>query len=578
MDFRRMTRVYWVVWAVVALLAILSWPLTAHDQNGTISGTVTAPSHSAVASVTVTARNTETNSVHSATTNEDGLYRLVELPAGNYVLTFEKPGFKVAKFAGVALTVGQILTVDESLEIGAVSATVEVQASIVPPIELESAQISNLVDAKRMTELPLLVRDPYSLVLLSPGVTQSNSGLGGFSANGASERSNNFLLDGVDNNDTEVPGIPGGLNSLNPDSTREFRVITNNYAAEYGRNNGAVIEAITKSGTNQIHGTAYEFGRYNAMGARDFFNPATGDNGGPQNPYIPNQFGASAGGPIKKDKTFWFGNYEGQRYVTSITNASTVPTAAFKTGIFTITQDAQGNPITPVNVDVSQPNSANNARGLPLAPNIKKILALYPTPNGPAVNDISSVLFFPSASRQRVDDFTIAIDHSANSKNQVFFRYSYNRFTDPNAFHDDFLPGGLGATATYQRTQGASIGLTTTLRSNLVNEFHFGANRTNLQFTCTGTSLFDSFGNLDSIGRGPDYLLPSISGFGCVGLTGDSNGQTRYTGTYQTIDGVSYTRGKHAFKFGGEFRATYSNSFDDFSTRQALDLSAFSNF
>ena len=582
MDFRRTTRVYWVVWAVVALLAVLSWPLTSHAQNATISGTVTDPSHSAVASVTVTARNTETNSVHSATTNEDGLYRLVELPAGNYVLTFEKPGFKVAKFAGVALTVGQILTVDESLEIGAVSATVEVQASIVPPIELESAQISNLVDAKRMTELPLLVRDPYSLVLLSPGVTQSNSGLGGFSANGASERSNNFLLDGVDNNDTEVPGIPGGLNSLNPDSTREFRVITNNYAAEYGRNNGAVIEAITKSGTNQIHGTAYEFGRYNAMGARDFFNPATGDNGGPQNPYIRNDFGASAGGPIKKDKTFWFGNYEGQRYVTSITNASTVPTAAFKTGIFTITQDARGNPITPVNVDVSQPNSANNALGLPLDPNIKKILALYPTPNGPAVNDISGVLFFPSASRQRVDDFTIAIDHSANSKNQVFFRYSYNRFTDPNAFHDDFLPGGLGATATYQRTQGAAIGLTTTLRNNLVNEFHFGANRTNLQFNCTGTNIFDSFGNLDSLSRGPDYSISGIGsfsspGFGCLTL-GDSNGQARFTGTYQTIDGISYTRGKHAFKFGGEFRAAYSNSFDDFSTRQLLDFSAFREF
>jgi len=577
MDFRRMTRVYWVVWAAVALIAVLGWPLRSLAQNATISGSVTDPSHSPVTSVIVTARNTETNSVHSDVTNEDGIYRLVELPAGTYVLTFEKSGFKVAKFAGVTLTVGQIFTVDASLEIGTVSSSVEVQASVVPPIELENAQISNVVDAKRMNDLPLLVRDPYSLVLLSPGVTQSNSSLGGFSANGASERSNNFLLDGVDNNDTEVPGIPSGLNSLNPDSTQEFRVITNNYAAEYGRNNGAIIEAITKSGTNQIHGTAYEFGRYNAMGARDFFNPAEGPNGGPQNPYIRNDFGASAGGPIKKDRTFWFGNYEGQRYVTSITNTSTVPTAAFKTGKFTITQDQKGNPITPVNVDVSQANSANNAQGLPLDPNIQKILALYPNPNGPAVNDISGTLFFPSASRQRVDDFTIAIDHSANSKNQVFVRYSYNRFTDPNPFHDDFLPGGLGAVATYQRTQGAAIGLTTTLRSNLVNEFHFGANRTNLQFTCTGTSVFDSFGNLDSVGRGPDYFLPSISGFGCLTL-GDSNGQARFTGTYQTIDGISYTRGKHAFKFGGEFRAAYSNSFDNFNTRQSLDFSAFSNF
>ncbi|HWN74588.1 MAG TPA: carboxypeptidase regulatory-like domain-containing protein, partial [Candidatus Udaeobacter sp.] len=256
------------------LILVLCSPKNSFAQNATITGTVADPSQAPVVSATVTARNTETNASHSAFTNEFGLYRLVELPAGQYVLTFEKSGFKVAKFAGVTLTVGQILTVDENLEIGTVSSTVEVQASIVPPIELENAQISNLVDAKRMTDLPLLVRDPYSLVLLSPGVTQSNSGLGGFSANGTSERSNNFLLDGVDNNDTEVPGIPGGLNSLNPDSTQEFRVITNNYAAEYGRNNGAVIEAITKSGSNQIHGTAYEFGRYNALGARDFFNPA----------------------------------------------------------------------------------------------------------------------------------------------------------------------------------------------------------------------------------------------------------------------------------------------------------------
>ena len=563
------------------LILVLCSPKNSLAQNATITGTVADQSQAPVVSVTVTARNTETNASHSAFTNESGLYRLVELPAGQYVLTFEKSGFKVAKFAGVTLTVGQILTVDENLEIGTVSSTVEVQASIVPPIELENAQISNLVDAKRMTDLPLLVRDPYSLVLLSPGVTQSNSGLGGFSANGTSERSNNFLLDGVDNNDTEVPGIPGGLNSLNPDSTQEFRVITNNYAAEYGRNNGAVIEAITKSGSNQIHGTAYEFGRYNALGARDFFNPAQGPSGGPQNSYVRNDFGASAGGPIKKDKTFWFGNYEGQRFVTSLTNTSTVPTAAFKTGKFTITQDQNGNPITPVNVDVSQPNSANNAVGLALDPNIQKILALYPNPNGPAVNDVSALLFFPSASRQRVDDFTIKVDHNINTKNILSVRYSYNRFTDPDAFHDDFLPGDLGATATYQRTQGASIGLTTTLRSNLVNEFRFGANRTNLQFNCTGTNVFDSFGNLDSIGRGPDYGLPglgtaSVPGFGCLSL-GDSNGQARFTGTYQTIDGISYTRGKHAFKFGVEFRDAYSNSFDDFFSRQFLDFSGFSN-
>ena len=566
---------------LVVLFAVvgLSWPGLAQAQNATVTGTVTDAGQGAVVGVKVTARNTETNISHPIDTNENGLYRLVDLPPGHYDIIFEKEGFQTAKYSGVVVTVGQILSLDSALEVGSVSSTVEVSASSVPPVELENAQLSNLVDSKRITDLPLLTRDPYQLILLSPGVVQSNSGLGGFSANGTNERNNNFLLDGVDNNDTEVPGIASGLNALNPDSTQEFRVITNNFAPEYGRNNGAVIEVITKSGTNQLHGTAYEFGRYNALGARDFFNPANGDSGGPQNPYVRNDFGASIGGPIKKNKTFFFGNYEGQRYVTSITNVSTVPTAAFKTGKFTITQDESGQPLPggPVQVDVSQPGSANNALGLPLDPNVQKILALYPNPNGPAVNDISGNLFFPSSSRQVVDDFIIKIDHNLSKKHTLTGRYAFNRFTDPNPFHSDVLPGNLAAISTYQRTQSGAIGLTSILRDNLVNELHFGANRTNLQFNCVGTSVFDSFGNVDTFGRGPDYAFPGIASFGCGGL-GDANGQARFTGTYQTTDSISWSRGKHTFKFGGEFRAVYSNSFDDFSTRQALDFAAFSNF
>lgn len=576
------TRIRMSICAVVLSIFVLAFPGISHAQSATITGTVTDPSQAPISGVSVTARNVATNAARSTQTNTDGLYRLIDLIPGQYDLTFEKPGFEIAKFTALQVTVGQILTVDAPLAVGAVSSTVEVSGALAPPIELQNAQLSNLVDSKRITDLPLLTRDPYQLILLSPGVVQSNSGLGGFSANGTNERNNNFLLDGVDNNDTEVPGIASGLNALNPDSTQEFRVITNNFAPEYGRNNGAVIEVITKSGTNQLHGTAYEFGRYNALGARDFFNPANGPSGGPQNPYVRNDFGASIGGPIKKDKTFFFGNYEGQRYVTSITNNAIVPTAAFKTGKFTVTQDQNGNPLAnPVNVDVSQPNSANNAVGLPLDPNIQKILSLYPNPNGPAVNDISGTLFFPSSSRQVSDDFTIKIDHNLSKKHVLTGRYAFNRFTDPNPFHSDILPGNLAAISTYQRTQNGVIGLTSTLKDNLINEFHFGANRTNLQFNCTGASTFDSFGNVDSVGRGPDYGLPfgpaGTPGFGCQGL-GDANGQARFTGTYQTSDNISYSRGKHTFKFGGEFRAVYSNSFDDFGTRQSLGFAAFSDF
>src|SRR4029077_8287018 len=179
---------------------------------------------------------------------------------------------------------------------------------------------------------------PYGLVLLSPGVIQSNSLLGGFSVNGSRERNNNFLLDGVDNNDAEIPGLPGSATVLNPDSTQEFRVISNIYLPEFGRNTGGVIDVVTRGGTNSLHGDTYWFGRYDDLGARDFFNhqtePATGQTA-PKDFYVRNIFGASAGGPIVPDRTFWFVNYEGQRFITTLTSTAIVPTAAFKSGLFT---------------------------------------------------------------------------------------------------------------------------------------------------------------------------------------------------------------------------------------------------
>src|SRR6185312_9116049 len=167
---------------------------------------------------------------------------------------------------------------------------VQVLGNELPPVDLDTAQLSNLVDSREIQDLPLITRDPYSLVLLSPGTSQTDSNHGGFTVNGARDRNNNFLLDGVDNNDTSVPGGPDGVLAANPDSTQEFRVITDNFNAEFGRNTGAIIDVITKSGTNTFHGGAYEFGRWNGFGgARDWFNPGTGPNGGPMNPYVRNQ-------------------------------------------------------------------------------------------------------------------------------------------------------------------------------------------------------------------------------------------------------------------------------------------------
>lgn len=552
------------------LLSLLVLPAPLRAQTASVGGVIRDPSEQVVSSAKVTLLNTQTGISRDVSTNLEGVFWLTSVSPGAYSMTVERDGFKPLHIEDLLLTVNQSFTFEAHLQLGAAVTMVEVKASELPTIDLDDAQISNLVDSKRILDLPLLTRDPYALVLLSPGVIQTNSpGLSGFSTNGASQRDNNFLLDGVDNNETDVPGNPTGLNALNPDSAQEFRVITNNFAPEYGRNNGAVIQVITRSGTNDLHGDAYWFGRYDALGARDFFNPAST---GPKNPYTRNDFGASAGGPIKKDKVFWFGNYEGQRFITTLTNSSVVPTPEYKTGDFTV----NGVP-----VDVSTVTSPDNALGLPLDPTIQKILALYPNPNGTAVvPGLSGILFFPSTSRLQSDTFTVKVDYNLSKKHTLSVRYSFDQASDPNFEHSDFLPGDLGATSLYLRDQNVSIGLTSTLTDRLINQFRFGANRSHQSYGCGGVSLFDSFGQIDSVGVGADYNIPfgnpSDTGFGCLTL-GDSDGQARFTGTYQAIDSVAYSRGRHLLKWGGEFRDVYSNSYDGFGTRTYDDFQGFTN-
>lgn len=549
-----------------AMLLICGLPMLGRAQTASIQGTVTDATGGSVPQAGVTARNTQTSASRTVQTNPTGFYSIPNLAPGTYDVSIARQGFQTFRFTNVTLTVAQALTLNAQLAVSGVSATVAVSGETVAPVDTIDAQISNVVGNAQIEALPMILRDPYSLVLLSPGTIQSNSDLGGFSVNGTSERNNNFLLDGIDNNDASVPGIAGGMTSLNPDSTQEFRVITNNFAPEYGRNDGAIIDVITRSGTNSFHGDAYWFGRYNALGARDYFNPAPS----PKDPYVRNDFGASAGGPIIKDRTFWFANYEGQRFVTTLENSSVVPTAAFKTGKFTY----DGQPI-----DVSTPTSANNATGLPLDSTMQNILALYPDPPAGAtkVDDVRALVYFPSSSRTRADNFTIKVDHKLNGSNQVSARYVFNRYTDPNAYHTDFLPGGLGAISTYQRIQNLALDLTTTIGSNMVNELRFGGNRGNLFFGCTGVQTFDSFGQVDSQGRGADYGMPGMSGFGCQDL-GDTNSQARYTGTYETLDNFTIVHGNHTLKFGTAFRDVYSNSYDNFGSRAALDFSAYTNF
>ena len=564
------------------LLALVAMcPAIANAQTATISGSALDSSGAAVSDATVTATNVDTSIDRVTTTNETGFYRIANLTPGTYDIVLSKQGFKEVQFHKITLTVDQTLTLDAKFEVGAVTSVVEVQSSSVAPIDTETPTLSNVVEHDTLTELPLILRDPYQLVLLGPGVTQSD-GMGGVSVNGGRERNNNFLLDGSDNNDADVPGGLGGLNAGNPDSTEEFRVLTNNFAPEFGRNNGAIIDVITRSGTNNFHGDLFYFGRWDALGARDYFNhqidPLTGDVA-PKNPYVRNLYGGSFGGPIIKDKTFFFVNYQGDRFVTALTNTSTVPTAAYKTGIFNYTNPSTGATQA---LNITTPGAANNGTGVGLDPTVQQILSYYPAPNIVNSDGITGLLFFPTESREKDEDATVKVDQKIGKNSNLSVRYAFDWFHDPDPFHDDELPGGLGAVSSYNRTQGLTIGLTSTFGATLSNEFRFGANRNNSGFGCTGVATFDGITNaggnfIDSEGNGADFNLPGLTGFGCQNI-GDSNGQVRKTGTYSYTDNITKVIGSHTLKFGGQFRDVYSNNNDNFSSRATFAFNTNTDF
>ncbi|MGA3350801.1 MAG: carboxypeptidase regulatory-like domain-containing protein, partial [Candidatus Sulfotelmatobacter sp.] len=357
------------------LSALTTLTVAAVAQTGSMAGTVSDTSGAVIQGAEITVRNLATNESHQASSSSTGTYTLSNLPVGAYEVTVKKEGFKAFHLPSIELTVAQSLTVDPKLAPGSTTEEVTVRADGVQDVDLESSQITNLVDQRQMEALPLITRNPYQLVLLSPGTSQTDSASGGISVNGARDRNNNFLLDGVDNNDTSVPGSMGGVLSSNPESAEEFRVITDNFNAEYGRNTGAIIDVVTKSGTNSLHGNAYYFGRWNGFGgARDWFNPATGPNGGPMNPYIRHQFGFSVGGPIIKNKTFFFFNDEMDRFRTTLTNQATTPTAAFLTGKFNYTYTDTSGLSHTVPIDLT-PTGTNNPYGFPFNSTMQKVFA-----------------------------------------------------------------------------------------------------------------------------------------------------------------------------------------------------------
>src|ERR1700676_1498142 len=324
--------------SVVLLGFALPARISAQMVGATISGTVTDPTGAVVAGVKIVAKNVSTGSVANAGTNAVGVFNAPNLQPGTYDLTASANGFATLVRSHIVLTVGQELVFNLTLQVG--NTTQQIEVTTEPPtVDLANATVGGLVNGTTVEELPLNGRSWSDLAILAPGVhtvgnqpaisstDRTKRGMGlELSISGGRPQQNNYLLDGVNINNYTNAG-PGSLlgGNLGTDAVGEFTVLTTNYSAEYGRTSGGVISAITKSGSNQIHGSAYEFLRNKSLDAANFID---NQNGAPKPPFRRNQFGESAGVPIRKDKTFFFADYEGIRQGLGSTVVDTVPTQA----------------------------------------------------------------------------------------------------------------------------------------------------------------------------------------------------------------------------------------------------------
>jgi hypothetical protein len=586
----------------IALLLLCGSATKAQTFRGTILGTVTDSSGAAVSGATVTVKNIETGLLRTAATGDDGSYSVPELPIGNYSVTVEMNGFKSGVVSGIHVEISSERRADVTLQPGEVTQKIEVSGEALPLVETTSNTLGGAFEGQQVENLPINGRDYTKLFINVPGAAGEPNGAGdspgsfGYVAvNGNRGRANNFMLDGTDENDgyrndpaINEGGVFGTPATVLPlDAIAEFRVLSN-FEAEYGRNAGGVINIVTKSGTNNLHGSAYEYFRNDHLNARNFFNTEP-----TKDAFRNNQYGGTVGGALIKDKTFFFLAYEGQREGGAITSLNVVPSVAdFQSAVAAI---PGGNPsqctTTIIACVTNQPAGVIN----PVILNFFNLCQskgkcsggkdIWPGVNianaAPgAANSVDAVRF-----SSNINSMIVKIDHAISKNHQLSGRYFFGDSTQSFPLG---LAGGnnLPGTNTVApiRTQLVSISLVSTLSTNTVNEARFGWNRYRNGFYPEDASLFgnpnSSLGLNTGVTNPRDFGLPTMR-FGTLSFLGSSpfsNPRDRVDANWQGIDGLSWKHGRHDIKIGYEFRETTVRSFNNFSSRGVLVFNLLSNF
>jgi outer membrane receptor protein involved in Fe transport len=568
-QFGKRFRSIFVVFLVsLAAICASSLPARAQSFRGSVRGTVIDAQSRSIPGAKVVARNLDTTETREVTASDDGSFFFLELPAGRYEVSAIAPGFQEFRESNVVVSVGAETTLE--LQLAKPSEVIErtVVTESVPLVDASNATLSQVVNRQLVQELPLNGRDFGKLVALAPGVTVDPSGVAGtekgfgqFNINGNRDRSNNYALDGTDNNDPffnnsalNQVGITGAPATLLPlDAIQEFN-LQSNFPAEYGRNSGSVVNIITRSGTNQFHGSLYEYNRNSYFDARNYFNVARNpDNSvNPQSRFNNNNFGGSLGGPVIHDRTFFFLAYEGQRESVGSDFSLLVPSKA---------QIAEARRIAMNNPFQSVPS---------INPALDAIVGFFPT------SDTNS-LAYSVRDKNNGDNFIVKLDHQLTAANLLTGRYAFGQSEQVFPLGSFSFGGGSRLAQFAQqspaRVQVLSTSLLTSISPTKLNELRFGYSRYRTSFT-SADAQFDPASIGLNLGTGK-LGLPEFDFNGVLenlGATGFSIPRGRVSETFQTLDNFTWIRGRHTVKFGGEYHRYDVDSFNDNLERGILDV------